>query len=476
MALQNLGAGNILTLWWKIAHRDHRSKLPDAISNLRPFTREQAMLPTRYLKACIAYAAWAVLLFSMPAEPQTADASEQAPMNGARRRRQGAPPENGLRLRLSRSADRGAHWLLRSSRPDGLFVYGWSPAVNRALDDNNYLRQAGAAAALARAAGHMQDSEMAAAAQRAIIVLVETHTREDARDPRRRRPTLWSAEANPVGFSALLLWAVSELPDPDPALLEYGDQLARFLAFRQRPDGSINIAGSDEPEAEDSPEGMNYYPGEALYALMRSHARSPAGWKLATVERAFPFYRRVWREEFSAAFVPWQTSAYAEAFLVTGKAPYADFVFAMNDWLVELQYKQGAPKQWQGGFATFDRGYVLRLPPGVTTASCAESLVDAWRVARECKDVARVRKYHNALERAFQFLIANQYSNERHLHFEPEFRSQLDGAFHASIENGTVRIDFNQHAICGMFRYLSEAVQWEADADHEPKGNGRRSR
>lgn len=365
------------------------------------------------------------------------------------------------RREVAQSAHRGARWLLSSQKPDGLFVYGWNPALNRPLPDNNLLRQAGSAAALARAGTVFHDNEITLAARQAILVLLTTYTEPDEKNPEMRRCILAPADNHPVGFNALLLLAISELNDPSDALLEQGDALARYLVSRQKSDGSIdlNCSLADDATTFDDA-GIDYYPGEALYALMRSHTRRPAPWKLEAVTKAFAFYRGHWKEKPSMAFVPWQTAAYTEAYLLTQDARFAEFVFEMNDWLATLQYvdPHSADPTWIGGFGSFDQSRPLRTPPGATTGSCAEALVDAYRVAELVKDTRRTHAYRMALDLANQFLMANQYSVTGYPHFEAWFSRKLNGAFYGSVEDGTVRIDFTQHAVCAMTHYLTHVT------------------
>lgn len=360
------------------------------------------------------------------------------------------------------SAKRGAAWLKSMQRPDGLFVYGWIPSLNRALPGENHLRQAGAAAALARAAAASVDREMALAARQAIVVLLSSFTEVDPADPERRRPTLPPADANPVGFAGLLLLAISELPEPTDALLDHGERLARFIAQRQRPDGSIDISASLEGDATDAPGGIDYYPGEALYGLLRSYANRPQPWKLEVVAKALPYYRQSFHQEPRMAFVPWQTAAMAEAYTITRKKEYADFAFEMVDFLRPMQYLDGshASAGWVGGFASHE-GRIVRTPPGITTACYAEALAEACRVAELQGDSDRLARTKSSLELALAFLMANQYSVNTATHFEKWYARKLNGAFHASVEDGTIRIDYAQHALFAMAQYLNHVARFE---------------
>src|SRR5262245_20160950 len=157
-------------------------------------------------------------------------------------------------------------------------------------------------------------------------------------------------------------------------------------------------------------------------------------------------------------FIPWQTAAYAEAFLATKEKPFAEFVGEMNDWLCERRYDALDPRhpEWLGGFLSWSDGKALPTPPDIATASYAESLAEACRVAREAADLPRHQRYTAALESALQFLMTLQYTDGNTKHFIPEYREQvIVGGFHASHRDGDLRIDYTQHAVCAMVQYLS---------------------
>jgi len=59
-------------------------------------------------------------------------------------------------------------WLRRTNKPDGRFVYGFLPALCTSMEGDSYLRQAGAAGALAAAARYFGDEASTAIARQAF--------------------------------------------------------------------------------------------------------------------------------------------------------------------------------------------------------------------------------------------------------------------------------------------------------------------
>jgi len=361
------------------------------------------------------------------------------------------------------SAGRGADWLFRHNRPDGLFLYGYIPSLDQPMDEDHYLRQIGGAFALARAARFTGDARYVARARQAVLAVLASTT-TDPQAPNLRYSRFANSTANRLGAAGLLVLAINELPQPGEDLLEQSDQLCRWIVKQQQPDGSLKF--TDELAAnpllapfEEDREGVNYYPGEALYGLARSQQHRPATWKTDALRRAFSYYRNYWRENKNTAFVPWQTSAYTEMYLLTREKPFADFVFEMNDWMCLLQYTDPNKPLWQGGFALWHEGKALTLPPRISSASYAEGLVDACRAAKAAGDVQRWQRYLQATEMALQFLATLQYSAVNTRHYHADFRPRVMGAFHGSHQDGTIRVDFVQHAICAMYQYLEHVAE-----------------
>jgi len=145
----------------------------------------------------------------------------------------------------------------------------------------------------------------------------------------------------------------------------------------------------------------------------------------------------------------------------TKDTAYADAVYAMNDWLLGLQYRaefDGPRKHWIGGFQRFHEGRAVVAAPDITSAQASESLVEACRVARHAGDLPRLQRYERALIQSLHFAMSLQYTSAKVQHFDEKFRPAILGAFHASHQDGNLRIDYTYHALCAMVQYLDGVV------------------
>ncbi len=372
-----------------------------------------------------------------------------------------------LQKQMDSSARSAAEWLFRQNRTKGRFVPGYLTALNEVIDNDDDLRQAGAALALARAARYTADAGYAARATQTILLLLDgTMTAADV-DPADGKTTITlrftkkpTAFVNRLAAAGLLVQAISELPEPQKDLLDKAEELCQYIRKQQRADGSLGVAEGSAPAAGDDPEAVSAFPGMALTGLMRSQQHRPADWKMSVVRKALAYYGPWWREHKNVALVTSQTAAYAEAFLKTGEQPFADFVAEMNDWLCTLQYETLDPREpkWLGGFKSWADGKPQSLAPTVASAQCAESLAEACRVVRKTGDLPRHNRYTAALELTLQFLVTLQYSDANTQHFAGWYRAGLVGGFHPSHQDGDLRLDYTQHALCAMVRYLSSAT------------------
>jgi hypothetical protein len=360
-----------------------------------------------------------------------------------------------LQAQIQLTAHRGADWLYRMNGVDGRFAPGQLPALNAVMDGDQFLGQAGAALALARAARMTGDQNYADRATHAILVLLG-ETIVDPKDKTQRYTAVPSAVINRVAAAGLLAQAVHELPAPKSDLLDSAEQLCNYVRNQQRGDGSFclsdSVEGSKKAEEGDD---ASPYPGFALAGLMRSQQRRPAAWKADVVRKGLAYYGPILKTRKDPTIAPAHVSAYADAYVLTKEQPFADCVFALGDWICDLQYDRLDPRHpdWWGGFMSWQEGKSNASAPTVEGAVLAEALADACRVARQAGDSNRLERYRSALELHLQFLTRLQYTQANTRHFAEWYRPKVVGGFHVSAVNGDLRLDDSRHAVSAMTQY-----------------------
>ncbi len=372
------------------------------------------------------------------------------------------------------SARRGAEWLWSANRPDGTFVPGLRPDLDAEIEDD-LLRQIHGAYGLARSARFFASERYGARARQAILSLL-VMTRTDPHDPSVRFTVPPSSQTNRLAAAALLVLAVQELPEPGADLLEQAEQLANFLLKQQQKDGSFRVwENGDKPTGNASE--ASFYSACAVLALARSHARRPNAAKLTAARTAFTSAFRSWQGNKTARAASVLTCAGAELYTLTTDKTLGENVCEMADWLVTLQYGSDPRRlAWQGGFrmATGSPRDEAVSEPTVESALCVEALAQACRGVRAGADLQRFGRYRDACERGMQFLSTLQYSPANTKHFAEWYGPRLYGAFRDSPQQGTIRLEGTQRAVCALIAYFQEVVQVEPSGREatRPSGGG----
>jgi hypothetical protein len=388
---------------------------------------------------------------SLAQTPKVGEPNAMAPPPPAKQRDQAKLTAQQRHIYVS--GQRAMEWLQRANKPDGRFIYGFVPALRQPMEGDSYVRQAGAAFALARAARFYGDDRAAAIARQAVLTLL-LDTSVDPREAHVRNVP--PHQANPVAAAGILLAAIHELPVPAVDLLDQGDQLANLLRKQLQENGSLNVAQPAEGAGGLHAEAVQHYSGPGLYGLVRSQHLRPASWKLDALRRAQAYYYAYWQQHRNVSMLAWHTAAYAEAYFLTKEAAFAEAVFAMNDWLCSLQYQQAVPGRatWVGGFQPWPLGKAAPLPPDIASAGALVSLAEACRLARAAGDVRHYQRYCQALEGGLRFLTTLQYVEANTQHYADWYRPVLVGAFHASSQDGNLRLDYTQDALSALVQYL----------------------
>ena len=343
------------------------------------------------------------------------------------------------RARLTDLRDGMADWLVRSVAADGACAYKYWPSRGTWSTANNSIRQFMASAALARLAGRSHPGAAGAAA-RNFAHNFTTFYREDG-----DLGLILEGPKVKLGAAAVALIAILDLPDPAP-FARQRDRLAAFILSMQRPNGSF--ATFLRPEGRD--DCQNFYPGEAMLALMRLHAVTGRADALAAVARAYPHYRAFHLARPNPAFVPWQAQALLRLTQATGDPAPRAFARHITRWLIGLQQGADQPADVQGGFFAPDRPD-FGPPHASAIGVYMEGIVEVFADARATDDPALAETCRISLLRAARALRQLQFRHGDDM-FSIHHRSRVRGAIRTAVHDNTIRVDNVQHGLMALLR------------------------
>jgi hypothetical protein len=227
-----------------------------------------------------------------------------------------------------------------------------------------------------------------------------------------------------IAYSAFMILSLLEMDYKDKDL--YLDKLANGIIHQQQSNGSIGINFFNDDNSN-----IDYYPGEALIAIAKLYEYKPDQKYLDFLNKAFVYYRDYWRKNINFPFIPWQSRAYAKLYQFTDNKEVADFVFEMNDYLIDQQPKSNTCS----GFAFYD---------GIAIAVRMEGMNQAYATALKAGDTKRANCYAEYVKEASNYILNLQTKKFAGIN------KRAIGGFLQKENVLSHRVDRNQHAIMAL--------------------------
>jgi hypothetical protein len=323
----------------------------------------------------------------------------------------------------------GAAYLARNVLSNGRFRYLVDPATGRSAPGYNLLRHAGALMALGIWAGRLPAAEALPAMARSADFLLERVC--DAGPG--GRPCLVSKGRAKLGGSALLILALLE---QDAALgsdrhFELCEGLADYLVSQQRESGafaSLRRIDGGTPRPFDS----DYYPGQAVLALLRFHAAAGRPRHLAAALSGA--HHLLDREP-----LPLLPSDVADHWLIMALA--AAHRFEDHPLFLARALAGGERILRQVLRPAGDGSEVADLDYGCGPAATrGEALAAAARLALGAGDTATAERFRQGLGGIVRFCLRHRWPHP----------GAWFGGFSTSRSDRRIRVDTVQHAILAM--------------------------
>lgn len=247
-------------------------------------------------------------------------------------------------------------------------------------------------------------------------------------------------EPSSIAHSAFM--TLSMLCSPSIAGLEAEIvALVDGILRQQRQDGSYRIYFGDEPD-----DGIEFYPGEAMLALMEAHALLRDTRCLASVERGFGHHRdrvpaTAVAPDLIVFYANWQ-SQYASPLHEKTRSDalrrsIAEYVFALHDRILGARFYDDVERYPQRQVT-------------VEVACALEGLNDAYTIAAREHDGPRIQAYERCIRVALAWLLGAQ----RLEGCTPRER----GGFGHSLRDRTQRIDVTGHVLGGFIKSARNGV------------------
>lgn len=397
------------------------------------------------------------------------------------------------------TVDMLSDWMWTNLQDDGRLVYLWYPGESREpANENNMIRQWMGTNALIKIAEKRNDPQLWDRIEKNIDYNLEHFYKQDGEFG-------LIEHKNQVKLGAVSLAAMAIVNHPKRAKWQEQEHgLRRTVVELWADDGYFECFYKPRGRAKRNDNTQNFYPGETLllWAQLYRESRDPE--LLRRIVQSFRYYK-AWHLDPSdpdrrrPSFTPWHTQAYfilwetlrqpatppaeqsdapAEqpAAAATEPAPthtpegwpigttpetpvqieqqeIVDFVFEMNDWLIEKMemWEESAFDDEKGQF--YSREHDYGGAHASATGVYIEGIVDAYEMAKIVGDVARKKRYALSLSRAIRSVMQLQYVDDVDMFYVTD-RVRTKGGLRTTMMRNEIRVDNVQHVLMGLLKLL----------------------
>jgi len=326
-------------------------------------------------------------------------------------------------------------WFLNNIQPDNSLPYLYHPSSGKYPDKDNIIRQLLTAQGIFAITHETKNKKLE---KIGMLHLKELFKKYYQYDTNHKFGYFEKENKVKLGSAALGIIAILESPQPE----KYSSELAaltEFLKFMQQPNGSFQTFF----KPTDFDTNQRFYSGEALTAAAKlfEYTKNPE-W-LDFITRSFEYYQPYLTQNFMPQFVPWHTFAYTTAYFANREKKYADFVFRLNDYLIEemLETNPDYPDQI-GRF--YNSNHAEWGPPHIaSTAIYLEGITYAYNLAKKIGDTKRANQYLQSILLGARSLLQLQWLPDTTYYLQhPE---RVTGAFKRTTSSNNFRIDHVGH-------------------------------
>ncbi|RPJ04617.1 MAG: hypothetical protein EHM36_09860 [Deltaproteobacteria bacterium] len=323
------------------------------------------------------------------------------------------------------------------NRQTGRVVYLYDPVTETLVADGSPIRDIASIWDMEILGDYLNRQELQPAVERSLDHYIHYLTKRDGYtilDPR------LLGEPSSIAHSAFMLLSLihSRLSDRK----EKAQPLADGILVQQRTDGSYKIYFGSERD-----DGLEFYPGEAMLALLETYRLTKEKRYLESVEQGFLYYKTKYYERNRVQpgllpyFANWQSQfcrlLYEDTQKEELRGRVRDYVFQLHDKMIE-----------RGFYERIGRYPEKQI--SVEVACALEGLNDAFAIALQ-ENHDHKGTYRDSVCTALAYLLKLQCV--RHC------AEKERGCFGFSFSDHTQRIDVTGHFVNGMIKSLRNEIR-----------------
>jgi hypothetical protein len=355
----------------------------------------------------------------------------------------------------------GARYLARAVKHDGRFAYDYWAMSDQERSGYNVLRHAGSVYSMFEVLGRKPDDELRSAAERAIAGLQLFV--QPCPPPAAGERCIVEDDIVKLGGNALAVLALAKQAEVtgNREHLPLMRTLARFMVALQRPSGEFDPHVLRASDGAAHPHVSDFYPGEALFALLRLHRLDPGGPWLDAAERGARWLIEGRDADLPSTELPhdhWLLYALNELSRLRPDPALLEHAMAIARAIVRSQNTDPPYPDWRGSF--------YRPPRSTPAATRIEGLNSALALARDFGSTADATAFRRSLDLATRYLLQQQFRPESALYLPDALRAL--GGFRRSFGDFEIRIDYVQHAVSALLGY-ERILRAEAASPPEPE-------
>jgi len=338
----------------------------------------------------------------------------------------------------------GGDYLRDAVKPNGQFVYSYLPKSNR--DDNGYniLRHAGTTFSMLEVYEITQDPALLASIEQVLGYLVNQVRPCTGFITGDSALCLVEDDEVKLGGHGLAILAISKYTSltGDDTYLSIAQGLAEWIVGSQDDAGNAvhKISFSSNM---DSGFVSGYYPGEAIFGLMRLYAIDGDDRWLQSAVATARYLILIRDGDVPADELEhdhWLLYGLNEVYRAEPDPIYIDHAEKIVTAIMGAQLTDAPYPDWNGGF---------RSPPtAAPTATRIEGLCATYHLFRDFNDSADLDRMLTALILGAQFQLTAQFQPESVMYLQDPQRAL--GGIRKTLTNYEVRIDYVQHSISNL--------------------------